>query len=275
PGVELASRICPAGKDGDDCFTPRQLQTIKEIYRGPHDSRGVRIYKGMDVGSEWNWDETLFAHRGNRMIPFKLTYAVDHVNFLFYEKSPGVPLANPFNAHQTPNKNVNPPEFGWWEFNVDDVTKGAGKFMMSITDATDPNLSRFLLRQGGKLLLFHGWADPEAPAEPTLDYYKQAVQTTFAGNMNPAREKVRLFLFPGMGHCHGGPGCSEADPLKALVDWVEKGVAPDYLVAEHRTNGLVDNQRRVCAYPQRAVYSGPSGGQNDRANWVEGNFTCR
>jgi feruloyl esterase len=59
------------------------------------------------------------------------------------------------------------------------------------------------------------------------------------------------------------------------VDWVEKGVAPDYLVAEHRTNGMVDNQRRVCAYPQRAVYSGPPGGQNVRANWVEGNFTCR
>jgi hypothetical protein len=46
-------------------------------------------------------------------------------------------------------------------------------------------------------------------------------------------------------------------------------------VAEHRTNGIVDNQRRVCAYPQRAVYVGPAGAQNDPANWIERNFACR
>ena len=42
----------PRRTDRDDCFTPRQIQTIHDIYRGPHDSRGVRIYKGMDLGSE-------------------------------------------------------------------------------------------------------------------------------------------------------------------------------------------------------------------------------
>jgi hypothetical protein len=56
---------------------------------------------------------------------------------------------------------------------------------------------------------------------------------------------------------------------------VEKGVAPDYLVAHHRTSGSVDNERRVCAWPQNAVYVGPAGGQNDRVNWVEKNFACR
>ena len=56
------------------------------------------------------------------------------------------------------------------------------------------------------------------------------------------------------------------NPLEALVAWVEKDVEPDYLVAQHRTNGVVDNQRRICAYPQRAVYVGPAGGQNDTVN---------
>ena len=46
------TRMCPAGTNGDDCFTPRQIQTLQDIYRGPHDSKGVRIYKGMDRGSE-------------------------------------------------------------------------------------------------------------------------------------------------------------------------------------------------------------------------------
>jgi feruloyl esterase len=106
--------------------------------------------------------------------------------------------------------------------------------MMAITDATDPDLSRYLLRKNSKLLIFHG-----------------------------------------MRHCGDGPGCNEADPLEALVAWVEKGVALDYLVAHHRTNGSVDNERRVCAWPQKAVYVGPAGGHNDRVNWVEKNFACR
>jgi hypothetical protein len=42
------------------------------------------------------------------------------------------------------DKKSNPPEFAWWEFSVDDVTAGRGDFMMSITDAKDPDLTRFL-----------------------------------------------------------------------------------------------------------------------------------
>ena len=275
PAVDLAQRMCPVGANRDDCFTPRQIQTIQDLYRGSYDSHGTGIYKGMDLGSEWKWNVTMFPHRGNGMLPYKLIYGIDHVNFLFYEKSPGVPMPNPTDLSQKPDKNANPPEFAWWEFNVDDVTAGKGRFMMAITDATNPDLSRFLKRKNGKLLLYHGWADPESEGQPTLDYYKQVVQTTFAGDVNAAREKVRLFMVPGMGHCSEGPGCSEWDRLAPLANWVEKGIAPDYLVADHSTNGRVDNQRRVCAYPQRAVYVGPAGGQNNRANWVETNFVCR
>jgi hypothetical protein len=56
---------------------------------------------------------------------------------------------------------------------------------------------------------------------------------------------------------------------------VEKGVAPDFLVARHRTDGVIDNERRICAWPQRAMYAGPANGQNDRQNWVQANFACR
>ena len=181
PFVDLEPRTCPAGKNGDECFTQRQLQTLQEIYRGPHDSRGVRIYKGMDFGSEWDWQRTMFPHHANGMVPAKLIYGVDHVNFLFYEKSPGVPLPNPFNPRQIPDKRANPPEFGWWEFNIDDVTSGRGAAMMAITDATDPDLSRYLLRKNGKLLMFHGWADPEGQAEPTLDYYRKVIENNVPG----------------------------------------------------------------------------------------------
>jgi len=275
PRVDLADRLCPAGTNRDDCFTPAQIGAIADIYRGPYDSKGTRIMKGMDLGSEWGWDRTIFPHRGNGMLPAKLTYGMDHVNYLFYKDSPGVPMPNPTDIRQRPDKKANPPEFAWWEFNIDDVTAGAGAFMMAITDATDPDLSRFLNRRRGKLLLYHGWADPEGQNEPTLDYYKEVVAATFAGDVKAARESVRLFMAPGMGHCGGGPGCGEWDRLAPLAQWVEKGMAPDHIVAEHLSNGKVDNQRKVCAYPQRAAYIGPADGRNDPANWVETNFACR
>ena len=275
PEVDLASRMCPKDVDGDNCFTRRQIQTIKDIYRGLYDSKDVQIYKGMDFGSEYDWARTLVAHKGNNMFPAKLLYGIDHVNFLFYEKSPGVPPPNPTNVKQKPDKTATPPEFGWWEFNVDDVTAGKGARMSAITDATDPNLSRFLVRKGAKLLLYHGWADPEGQAQPTLDYYKKAVDQTFRGDLQAARGSMRLFMVPGMGHCAEGPGPDTWDRLAPLANWVEKGIAPDSIVARHITNGRSDNERKVCAYPQRAVYTGPAGAENNPANWVEKNFTCR
>lgn len=83
-------------------------------------------------------------------------------------------------------------------------------------------------------------------------------------------------MFPGMDHCSGGSGPSNrGDRLAPLVEWVENGKAPDFLVATHRTAGAVDDERKVCAYPQRAVYVGPSGGQSDRSNWIAATFVCR
>ena len=95
------------------------------------------------------------------------------------------------------------------------------------------------------------------------------------GEWKGGRERARLFMVPGMDHCRGGPGPDTWDRLAPLVDWVENGKAPDSLVATHSTGGTVDNERKICAYPQRAVYTGPAGGENNRANWVQGNFTCR
>ena len=57
-----------------------------------------------------------------------------------------------------------------------------------------------------KLLLYHGWADPEGQAQPTIDYYQKVLEKTFHSDAQAAREKARIFMFPGMGHCGEGPG---------------------------------------------------------------------
>ena len=190
-------------------------------------------------------------------IPFALRNASNHGAYLFFEHDPGIPVANPIDISYTPYQHGPLPEWAWWQFDIDDVTGGKGDFMKRITNAEDPDLTRFLLNNGGKLILYHGWLDVGAHPEPTLDYYESVVDTVFQGDMQKAHEHARLFMFPGMAHCRGGPGPDEWDPLAPLVAWVERGEAPDSVIAVNRTDGVVDNERPVCAHPAQAVYDGP------------------
>ena len=275
PEIDLADLMCTGDVNADDCFTTAQLQTIKDIYAGTHDSKGILIYKGKALGSEFTWPDHIIPHAGNSLFPARMGTAGDHLNYLFYETDPGITVPDLTDLSLIPDETMQPPEWAWWQFNVDDVTAGLGDFMKSITDATDPDLTRFLIKNGGKLILYHGWGDTATHPEPTLDYYNQIVTTTFGGDIDTARDNIRLFMVPGMGHCRGGPGPNAWDKLAPLVDWVEKGNSPDFLVATHSTDEMVDNERPLCAYPQRAVYTGPAGGENDPTNWFSGNFTCR
>ena len=187
----------------------------------------------------------------------------------------GVAPADMVDLSTPPNPNATPPEWAWWEFDINDVTDGEGDVMKGITDAVDPDLTRFLVQQDGKLILYHGWADALVVPQPTVTYYDDMVDTTFGGDLAVAQERARLFMAPGMGHCRGGRGPDTWDRLAPLVAWVERGEAPDALIATHATDGTVDNERPLCPYPARAVYTGPAGGADDPANWTAANFTCR
>lgn len=270
---DLASRKCPNDVDGPSCFTSKQLGFLENIYGGLRDRNGNRLFKGHSFGSEWEWEFTLIPHAGNKQRPAYLGGHGDFVNYMFFEHDLGVPPFDTTNTKQILRKSGSFPEYGWWEFRVDDLTSGKGELMRQIVDATDPDLRRFAAK--GKLIMYHGWADTSNTPEPTLDYYKAVVDASFSGDVERARASARLFMLPGMGHCGGGSGPNEWDKLPPLVDWVEKGVAPDRIIAVHRTNGVVDDQRKTCAYPQRAVYVGPAGGEHNRANWREQNFACR
>ena len=106
-------------------------------------------------------------------------------------------------------------------------------------NAMSTDLSRYKAR-GGKLLMYHGLADPIVTPQNTLDYYS-AVEKAEGGSVT---DYFRLFMIPGMDHCglpgQAGPGITEAgfDPLTALEKWVEDGVAPDSMLAtKARCNG--------------------------------------
>ena len=199
----------------------------------------------------------------------------DHLNYLFYDEDPGVAPASLVDPSSPVDADATPSQWAWWNFDIQDVPAGEGDVMRAITDAVDPDLTRLLVENEAKLLLYHGWADALVVPQPTLTYYHDVVDTTFGGDLDAARASVRLFMAPGMGHCRGGAGPDTWDRLRPLVDWVEQGRAPDALIATHQTDGVVDNERPICAVPERAVYTGPPGGADDPGNWVATNFSCQ
>jgi feruloyl esterase len=114
-------------------------------------------------------------------------------------------------------------------------------------------------QRGGKLILYHGWADPLVTPLLTVDYYEAIAKK--ADGFDQAQSFARLFMVPGMDHCGintDGPGIADTgiDPLTALEQWVEGGTAPDMLMATKTRGGETLWQRPVCAYPKAATYDG-------------------
>lgn len=106
------------------------------------------------------------------------------------------------------------------------------------------------------MLFTHGTADALVSAHETIDYYQR-----LTGNHRgrTQMEKVaRLFLVPDMGHCSGGRATDTFDALAPLVDWVEKGIAPDVIQASAPATSAYfpGRTRPLCVFPKYARYKG-------------------
>jgi len=132
-----------------------------------------------------------------------------------------------------------------------------------LADAKETDLSKFR-RSGGKLIMTYGWADQILQPMMGVNYYEALV----AKNGRNTGDFARLFMVPGMAHCAGGVGPDQNDAVTAVIDWVEKGKAPDSLLASKIVKGAVVRTRPLCPYPQVARYKGQ--GSIDEA----ANFSC-
>jgi feruloyl esterase len=156
----------------------------------------------------------------------------------------------------------NDPNWDYSKYNFANWKKDSA-LAASFLNATNPDLTALNAR-GGKLILWHGWADPALSPLASIRYQEQV----YARDPNAA-SYFRMFLMPGVLHCAGGAGPDNADWTEAIVQWVEQGKAPQRVVATKLQGSNVTRSRPLCAYPQKAVYNG-SGSTDD-----EKNFSCR
>jgi feruloyl esterase len=215
-------------------LSDRQIQTLRALYDGPVGVDGVSVYPGLMPGGETEWERIVGGPD-----PFPIGPVI-YGQMVFEE-----------------------PDWDWRTFNYDADLDAAVAKLRDVMDAVDPDLGAFKSR-GGKLILFHGWSDAQISPEFTRRYYEQVMSTL--GGRAAAEEFARLFLLPGMGHCRGGTGVDQFDALHPLVDWVERGVAPDLIVASRLVDGNVVRTRPLCAYPRVARWTG-AGSIDDAANF--------
>jgi hypothetical protein len=142
-----------------------------------------------------------------------------------------------------------------------DTVEKVGPMMAS----DNPDLRAFR-KKGGKLVLWHGWVDQLINAQGTIDYYDRVVKKS--GGLAQTQKFARLFMAPGVSHCAGGPGPQPQRPFDAVVNWVEKGIAPETLPASKTIPGGGTQTRPLCPYPTVAKWNGK--GSSDEAV----NFSC-
>jgi hypothetical protein len=243
---------CSAGIDSPDCLTSSQAAAIAKVYGGPV-SNGKPFFPGFMPGSEAVMPGMFGGGNSSGWMN------------MIVSAQPNSKPADFGLAENTMRYLVNKPpkpdyDCGSFDFDRDiHMLDNWGK----LADAKNPDLSKFK-KHGGKLLITYGWADPILQPLMGVNYYEQALAKNGPGTI----DFFRLFMIPGMSHCSGGIGTDRHDPMTAIINWVEKGKAPETIPASRAVNNQVVRTRPLCPYPKVARYSG-QGSIDDAAN-----FSC-
>jgi feruloyl esterase len=226
---------CTSG-DGPSCLTSAQVDTARGMYAPITDPATGRVVSPalLQPGSELGW--------GRLAGPEPLRNAVEPFKFVVF----------------------NDPAWDWRSFSLATDLPRALQADHGVINFTDPNLEPFFNR-GGKLLMYHGWADPQVTPLNSIRYFNDVLK---ASGESTRGKSIELYMQPGMNHCWGGEGPDTFDIVGVLEQWVQTGSAPSQIVASHSTESAIDRTRPLCPYPQVATYTGT--GSIDAAE----NFRC-
>lgn len=257
--------LCPSG-DGPSCLTAGQVKSLTKVMHGPVNSAGVQIHPGFVPGHEEDYSAFITGNGTDAGKPASSWGLMDVFMRQFI-----------FGLQFDPIK----------QFKFDSDLAALTPLTAS-QDNANPDLSEFRAH-GGKLIMYHGWADHSITPLRTLEYYEDVLDTMDKGdeqsepNAYALGNFMRVFMVPGMHHCAGGPGPNvfgaanqglppqmdaQHDIVMALDRWSEDGVPPEKIIATHLTNGKADRTLPLCPYPQVQVYNGAGD-----ANMAE-NYHC-
>jgi hypothetical protein len=241
---EPKTMVCKSGQDPATCLTAAEAAVVRKLHDGARDAQGRYLeQKGSHPwGSELEW--TLFIPKVQGDIVGSENFVNAFARYLAY--------ANVADANwKLTDLKFTVPEY--WK-------------MMATSNylsATDPDLKAFA-RHGGKLLLWHGWADQHISTQGTLNYYDAMISTMGAAAVHGF---ARMYLFPGVAHCGGGEGPDKFDVLTPMMAWVEGRTEPGKIVAAKVTNGTTVRTRPVFPYPTVARWTG-RGSSDDETNFA-------
>jgi len=263
--VKASDLMCRGGAT-TDCLTPEQTLVLQAYTTPLHDRHGHFLYPGWAItnlsgprgAGFWSTGETApdLSHPeapwGDdlKATPIGWTFARQALSY-WMGMGPGQSMLG---------------------LDVDPKTSTVGDTLVARLDRTfgagetkNPAKLLAFIRQGRKLIIYHGTSDPAIPAARSVLFYNDLVHDV--GSVREAQESVRLFLVPGMQHCSGGIGPDQFDTLSAIEVWVEHRKAPDVILAKTKPDSPAPHSLPLCPYPRQARYAG-SGALTDAANWA-------
>jgi feruloyl esterase len=232
--ADFKSLQCKAA-DGLDCLTARQVQTAQTITSPVATKTDKMLFPRVEPGTELRWGRLAGG-------PQPADLFLDEFRYIVYQD----------------------PNWDWRTFDLERDSSRAHAIDKDV-DELNPDLTAFA-KHGGKLLLYHGWADQQVAPGSSVEFYKAVMDAS--GGPEQTSNWVRLFMAPGMAHCSGGEGPDNFDKIGVMEQWVEQSKTPEQIIATHKTAGKIDRTRPLCPYPQIAHYKGT--GSIDEAS----NFSC-
>jgi feruloyl esterase len=224
------------GGDSPSCLTAAQVETARALYAPiKNPSTGAEMFPGLlQPGTELGWQ--ILAG------PQPYGTAVEAYKYIVFKD----------------------PNWDFRRFNPATDVDLAVKVDNGVVGLWNPDLRPFFKR-GGKLLMYHGWADPQVPPVNSVRYFNDVVRTVGASAVG---KSIQLYMVPGMGHCRGGAGVDTFDKMAALEQWIASGNAPESIPASRMVDGKVVRARPLCPSGKVARWDGK--GNPDAAS----SFSC-
>ncbi|MGB8602715.1 MAG: tannase/feruloyl esterase family alpha/beta hydrolase [Rhizomicrobium sp.] len=226
-----------AGSKGDaSCLSEEDVAAVRKFYQGPRDPKtGERLTIAEEMpGSELAW-AGVFVPFGEDQPIFSKQIALDALRNLIFVTNP-------------------PDSYTLADLHFDKATFEALRAHHPLFDATNPDLSAFAAA-GGKLIIWHGWADPHISPFNSIAYHEAVLRQMGEGK---TASFERLYLLPGMHHCGGGEGPNQIDLLTPMMAWVEGHTAPQEIIARQYPN---DGKQNSFGQPPRGKEL-PAGDKN-------------